>query len=130
MKARYAPLILLFACLGAMAECEINATPDQIQSTKEQMRADPKLHSIEVAGRAERISIQNEDGSFVIGHFTQQKHEAHPAFVISSVYEHEEKIWVYHQGFTAGDCEIFQSWIKSFEERDQELQEMYRAEGS
>lgn len=128
---RLALALSLIACtFSALADCETNATIGQIEQSRQKMLDDPNRFDRTEAADVEVISIRNDDESIVIGNFTQERHPAHPAFVISAIYEHEGKVWVYHQGFTAGDCEVFQTWLEAFGERDRELQRMYEQHGS
>lgn len=102
-----------------------NATPDQIESQKAKMLADPLAKPTEEQGYL-KVRIQ-KPSDMIIGYFTLPGHPAHPSNVMSAIYESGGKIWIYSRGFTAGHCPAFEQWMQGFEEQHERIRQAMQA---
>ncbi len=95
-----------------LADCR-NATSDQIESQKTKALADPAAKVAEEEGYL-KVTLPQASGDIIISYFALPGHPAYPSNVISAIYRHDGKIWLYSRGFNAGDCAAFQSWMQGF----------------
>jgi hypothetical protein len=121
---------LAFIPVDGYAECAPNATPEQIDAARLSTLDDPDVVSSVTEGGYLKITIVKPNGSMVLSYFTLPEHPAHPANVITAIYEAEGAIHMLSRGFTAGNCQVFESWMKGFEAQHEQLRQSFKSNDS
>ncbi len=95
--------------------------PLAIESMYDEVSAEPDAR-IREESDLWRISMQTDIG-YVTYFFTREGHPAHPAVVIRSVFRDQTGVDIEDRGLTAGDTEIFEGWMRLFEEQHNTIRE-------
>ena len=122
-------LAALFQASAALADCAPNATPAQIEASRAKTLKDPNVSGTTTEENYLKITIKKPEG-IVLSYFTLPAHPAHPANVLTAIYEAEGRVRLHSRGFTAGDCKVFEQWMKSFEKQHERVRQTFRHSGS
>ncbi|WP_444907872.1 hypothetical protein ACJJIR_07565 [Microbulbifer sp. SSSA008] len=106
----------------------IGVTQDGIDSAYKEAMSKPGI-SITEEYSYKKIAVPSERTTY---YFTLPEHPAHPAVVIQEVIEENGAIYLQATGITAGDRDIFEQWLRNFEQMHERVRKQMqnRASGS
>jgi hypothetical protein len=113
--------IFMLSQHSGLAACEPNATLVEIQEAKAAAK-EKTTEALVSEYDYVKIDVRGDDGSVLKYYFTEPSHPAHPAYVLTTIYESDGKVMMRSRGFTAGDCEIFKLWLQQFAAQHQKVQ--------